>query len=185
MLSLDRLLSALALAALALGCAPEKPPRWVEGGAPLVLPAARWNRGGNDPVEIRPDGKVLEGGSLLFVVDRVGRVVDDHYDPVAVLLPDGRLAGADNVFLGQLGVTNASAPSGGQAWLTVMPNGEVIFFDSDGERSSGGVWTGCDGPAHRACTLATHLVVLRSFMRRPAPGVSVGVGVGVGMGVGY
>ena len=182
MRSLRSLSGSLAFLLVALGCAPEKPARWVEGGTPLVLPAAHWNRGGNDAVEIRADGKVLEAGDLVFVVDRVGRVVDDHYDPVAVLLPDGRLAGTDDAMLGQIGITNASPPSAGQAWLTVMPNGEVIFFDSDGERSYGGVWTGCDGPAHRACTLVTHLMVLRSYLRRPAPGVSVGVGVGVGVG---
>jgi hypothetical protein len=178
-------LGSFALGALALGCAPEKPPRWVEGGAPLALPAARWNRGGNDPVEIRPDGKVFEGGSLLFVVDRVGRVVDDRYDPVAVLLPDGRLAGSDATFLGQIGATNASPPSSGQAWLAVIPNGEVIFFDADGERSTGGVWAGCDGPVHRTCTLVTHLVVLRNYLQQARSGVSVGVGVGMGVGVGY
>jgi hypothetical protein len=182
--SLDWLFAAVFAGMSALGCAPDQPPRWAEGGTPLVLAPARWNRGGNDPIELRPDGKVLEDGRLIFMVDRVGRVVDDHYDAVAVLLPDGRLAGTDNTFLGQIGVTNASPPEAGQAWLTVMPNGQVIFFDSDGERSSGGAWAGCEGPVHRTCTLVTHLVVLKSYLRRPQSGVGVGMGVGVGVGAG-
>jgi len=168
------------LALSVLGCAPTVPARWVEGGAPLALPAARWNRGESDPIEVRPDGKVYEGGSLAFVIDRVGRVADDHFEPVAVLLPDGRLAGTDDHFLGQVGVSNASPPQSGQAWLAVVPNGQVIYFDDDGTRANGGVWTGCEGPAHRTCTLVTHLLALRSMMQRAQPAVTVGVGVGVG-----
>ncbi|HEV8548480.1 MAG TPA: hypothetical protein VGQ57_05610, partial [Polyangiaceae bacterium] len=140
------------LAVLALGCAPSVPARWVEGGSPLVLSAARWSRGDADPVEVRPDGKVYEGGDLIFLIDRVGRVTDDRYDPVAVLLPDGRLAGTDETFLGQVGVTNASPPFSGQAWLAVVPNGQVLYFSDEGERASGGVWAGCEGPPHRTCT---------------------------------
>ncbi len=168
------------LVCLALGCAPSLPPRWAEGGAALVLPAAHWKRGSDDPVEIRADGKVYEGGSLVFVIDRVGRAADDHFEPVAVLLPDGRVAGTDEQFLGQVGISNASPPHVGQAWLAVLPNGQVVYFADDGERSNGGVWAGCNGPAHRTCTFVTHLFALRSSMRRAQSGVSVGVGVGVG-----
>jgi hypothetical protein len=168
------------IACLALGCSPTAPARWAEGGSPLLLPAARWDRGNNDPIEIQADGKVLEAGSLVFVLDRVGRVADDRYDPVAVLLPDGRLAGTDNQFLGQVGITNASPPFAGQAWLSVLPNGQVVYYSEDGERSLGGVWRGCEGAAHRACTLVSHLVVLRNYLRRVQSSVSVGVGVGVG-----
>ena len=163
-----------------LGCAPSVPPRWAEGGAQLVLPTARWNRGDNDPIEVRPDGKVYEDGSLLFVVDRVGRVADDHFEPVAVLLPDGRLAGTDDHFLGQVGISNASPPHSGEAWLAVVPNGQVIYFDDDGTRGAGGLWTGCEGPAHRTCTLITHLIALKSYFQRAQSNVSVGVGVGIG-----
>lgn len=168
------------IAGLALGCAPSAPPRWAEGGAQLVIPTARWNRGDNDPIDVRPDGKVYEAGSLLFVVDRVGRVADDHFEPVAVLLPDGRLAGTDDHFLGQVGISNASPPHSGEAWLTVGPNGQVVYFDDDGTRGAGGLWTGCEGPAHRTCTLITHLTALRSYFQRAQSGVSVGVGVGIG-----
>jgi hypothetical protein len=177
--SIASLASALALA---LGCAPSAPPRWAEGGAPLLIPAAHWERGDADAIDVKPDGDVLEGGRLLFKLDRVGRAVDDDYEPVALLLPDGAVAGADSAPLGQVGVTNASPPFAQTAWLTVMPNGQVVFYDQDGTRSSGGQWTGCDGPALRTCTYVTHLVVLRNYLRRDG---NVYVGVGVGVGVGY
>jgi len=133
---------------------------------------------------VRPDGQVLEGGSLLFVIDRVGRVVDSDYEPVAMLWPDGRVVGTDDRLLGQVGVSNASPPGSRTAWLSVSPNGQVVYVDADGTRSAGGVWTGCDGPALRTCTYVTHLIALRSYVRRES-GVAVGVGIGVGVGVGY
>jgi hypothetical protein len=145
-----------------------------------VLPSARWERADGDVLEIRPDGQVLEGGDLLFVVDRVGRVVDDEYEPLALLFPDGRLAGSEDRALGHIGIANAAPPDRHQAWLTVAPDGSVIYYDEDGERQSGGRWTGCGGAAQRTCTLVTHLIAVRSYARRSAPGVSVGVGIGVG-----
>jgi hypothetical protein len=164
-----------------LGCAPSQPPRWAQGGAALAIPSAHWSRGDNDGIEIRPNGEVLEGGSLLFKLDSVGRVVDEDYEPVAVLLPDGRVAGTDDRFLGQVGMSNASPPDRGAAWLSVDANdGHVTNFAEDGERSFGGQWTGCKGPSLRACTLVTHLVALRNYARRQQSGVSVGVGIGIG-----
>ena len=168
------------LALVALSCTPSKPPRWVEGGAQLVIPAARWDRPGEDPVEIQPNGRVLEDGDLVFVVDRVGRVVDEDYEPVAMLLPDGHVGGTDEQSLGQVGITNASPPDRMVAWLGVRPDGSVIFYDDDGEQFSRGKWYGCNGPALRTCTLVTHMLTLRDFVRRSEGGVSVGVGVGVG-----
>jgi len=168
--------------AAAFGCAPSTPPRWAEGGAPLLIPAAHWDRGDADAIDVKPDGDVLEGGRLIFKLDRVGRAVDEDYEPVALLLPDGRVAGPDNYFLGQVGVTNASPPFAGSAWLSVLPNGQVVFYDQDGARASGGQWAGCSGAALRTCTYVTHLVVLRNYSRRDG---NVSVGVGVGVGVGY
>jgi hypothetical protein len=171
-----------ALFALALlGCAPSVPPNWAQGGAPLLIPNAHWDRGSADAIDVRADGDVLEGGRLLFKIDRVGRAVDSDYEPVSLLLPDGRVAGPDDYLLGQVGVTNASPPYSGVAWLSVAPDGQVVFYDQDGTRSSGGRWAGCNGPALRTCTYVTHLVVLRSYVRNdPNVGMSVGVGVGVG-----
>jgi hypothetical protein len=171
---------ALLLALLAAGCAPGKPPRWEQGGAPLVIPTARWDRPGEDPVEVRANGQVIEDGDLVYVIDRVGRVVDDDYEAVALLLPDGHLAGPDGYPLGQIGITNASPPDRFAAWLSVRPDGSVVYFDDDGTQVSRGKWHGCTGPALRTCTLVTQIITLRDFVRRSEGGVSVGIGVGVG-----
>lgn len=133
-------------------------------------------------MELRPDGRVLLDGDLLFVIDRVGRVTDDEYEPFAVLQPDGQLVGTNDTSLGRLGVTNASPPGVVEAWLAVMPDGGVVYFDSDGQRTAGGVWRGCDGPVLRSCTLVTQLLAIRNYR---APRVGMGVGVGVGVGVGF
>jgi len=125
------------------------------------------------------NGQVLEGGKLVFVIDRVGRVADSDYDPFAILLPDGRLVGTDNQYLGQLGVTNAAPPWSEQAWLSVLPDGKTIGFSPDGERATLGVWQGCAGPALRSCTLVTHLLTLRHHGGGPSSPVRFGVGVGV------
>jgi len=172
---LKGLLIGLGLAALA--CAPSPPPRWVEGGAKLYLPTARWLRDG-DVVEIQPTGEVLEDGDVIFVLDRVGRVVDDDREPVALLLPSGALAGTDAHDLGQIGQTNASPPFRSFAWLQLRSDGTVVRFDADGERSADGHWEGCRGAALRTCTLVTHLIALRDYGRRPSTSVGVGIGVG-------
>ncbi len=171
----------LACTLLGLGCRPSEPPRWAEGGAPLALAAARWDRGDAPDVQLYPDGRVLVDGDLTFVIDRVGRVTDDDYDPFAVLLPDGQLVGVDNTPLGRIGVTNASPPGALEAWLAVTPDGRVTYFDADGQRSAGGVWRGCKGPTLRACTLVTQLLAIEHY-RAPRGGVGIGIGVGVGVG---
>ena len=165
------------------GCAPSQPPHWAEGGAPLALGEARWEREGG-AVELRPDGRVLIDGDLTFVVDSSGRVTDDDHESYALLLPDGQLVGNDDVSLGRIGVSNASAPGAVEAWLSVAPDGNVTYFDTDGERSLGGVWSGCHGPVLRTCTLVTQLVAIASY-RAARSGIGIGVGVGVGVGVGF
>lgn len=170
------------LFALLAGCAPTEPPRWAQGGAPLVLPTARWQRGGDDDIELKPNGHVIEDGDLLFVIDRAGRVFDEDFEPIALLMPDGHVAGTDNYLLGRVGVSNASPPDRNTAWLAVLPDGNVLYFDEDGERHSGGKWLGCTGPGQRTCTFITHMVAIRDYVRRAESGVSVGVGVGVGVG---
>jgi hypothetical protein len=145
-----------------------------------VLADARWDRGSDDVIEIKANGQVLEDGDLLYVIDRVGRVTDEDYEPVAVLLPDGHLAGPENRLLGRIGIANAAPPDGAAAWLAILPNGQVVYFDDEGERSNGGVWYGCRGPQQRTCTLVTHLLALRNYSSRQNGGVSVGVGIGVG-----
>jgi hypothetical protein len=170
----------LALGVGALACTPKPPPRWAEGGAPLLIAPAVWHRG-DDTVEIRENGQVLEDGDLVFVLDRVGRVVDEDYEPAALLFQDGQIVGTDNRDFGRIGLTNASPPGQGTAWLALMPNGAVIVYDSDGDKKSWGNWKGCQGLVQRTCTLATHLLALRNYSNRSRSGVGFGVGVGVGI----
>ncbi|MBN1612807.1 MAG: hypothetical protein JW940_39660 [Polyangiaceae bacterium] len=158
-------------------CAPQTPPHWAQGGAPLVIAAARWDLG-DETVQILPNGQVVRDGDVLFAVDRVGRVVDEDNDPVALLLPDGRLAGSDGM-LGHVGLNNASPPGASTAWLSLLPNGQVLFFDRDGDREPQGVWRGCQGPVRRTCTLVTHVLALQRESRRSS-GPAIGVGLGVG-----
>jgi hypothetical protein len=159
------------------GCAPQTPPHWAEGGAPLAIAAARWELG-DETVDILPNGQVVRDGEVLFAIDRVGRIVDDENDPVALLLPDGRLAGTDGM-LGRVGVNNASPPGATMAWLSLLPQGQVLFFDREGDREPRGVWQGCQGPVRRTCTLVTHVLALeREYRRSSGPAIGVGIGVG-------
>ncbi|GMV16855.1 MAG: hypothetical protein HS104_03695 [Polyangiaceae bacterium] len=167
----------LLLAVSAFGCSANPPPRWQEGGAPIVIAPARWDRPDDDSIQIHADGKVTEDGDLLFVLDRAGRVVDKDYEPVAILMPDGHVGGPDNVLLGRVGHANAAPPGSAAAWLAVMPNGQVVRFDDEGDRHDAGVWYGCEGPQKRTCTLVTHVLWVRNYMRNSRGGVSVGVGV--------
>lgn len=169
-------LSTLTAAAVLFACQPSPPPSWQPGGAPLVLPNAVWQRD-DDRIEVRSNGDVLEDGDLLYKLDRVGRVVDDDYAPVALLLRDGTLAGTDDQHLGRIGVHNAAPPGGRVAWLTVAEDGTVVFYGPDGDRDPAGRWSGCAGPGQRACTLVTHLVRLRAWRRRPRMTFGVGAGV--------
>jgi len=178
---LAQALAAAACAVVFMGCAPNPPPRWVEGGAPLVIGAARWDREDEDSIEITATGEVLEDGDPVFLVDRAGRVVDDDREPVAILLPDGHVAGPDNVLLGRVGHNNAAPPGSAAAWLTILPNGQAVVFDSDGEREADGVWRGCDGPKRRTCTLVMHMLRMRYYRDHRGGGVTFGVGVGVGL----
>ena len=165
-----------------VGCAPSVPPRWAEGGAPLVVGPAHWERPDEDAIDIQPDGRVLEGGHLRFVVDRVGRVSDDDYDAFAVLLPDGHVVGTDDRVLGYVGSSNATPPYSDHAWLSLQRDGRVVLYEPNGDRSDHGKWSGCDGPVRRTCTLVTQVLLLRNYRPVPQSGVSFGVGVGFGVG---
>ncbi len=179
----SRVKTAVAALLLLASCAPNEPPSWPQGGAHLALADARWDRAdGSSSVELRANGEVLDDGSLLFILDRVGRIVDPDYDPAGILLPDGLVRGTNNHPLGRVGVTNAAPPWSGTAWLSVQPDGSVTFFSEDGDREPGGRFYGCHGPILRTCTLVAHLVTMRRARpaERRAP-VQFGVGMGVGM----
>lgn len=172
-----KLLAALPIVLLAAACAPKPPVHWESGGAPLILPNARWDRGDDDVIEIRSDGKVYEDGDLILVVDRAGRIVDEDYEPIALLLADGHVAGTDNRLLGRVGQANAAPPGSASAWLAILPNGQALAFDEEGERENAGVWQGCQGPALRTCTYVMHVIRVQQYINRPRTGVGVGVGV--------
>ena len=173
---------AVPLALLLGACSASPPPRWAEGGARLVVGNATWKTGEGEVVQLMADGKVIADGDQVFTVDAAGRVYDTDNDPAAIVLPDGNVAGTDDTHLGRIGITNAAPPGRGPAWLSVQPNGEVIHFDPDGQRSSDGVWQGCTGPLMRTCTLVSHLYTLHRVAQATRGGVGVGIGVGVGVG---
>lgn len=164
----------------ATACTSPPPPHWADGGAPLVLGPATWHRADDATIQIDGQGQVLEGGTLRFVIDRAGRIVDEDASAIAILLPAGELVGPSNRYLGHIGVANAAPPHRDLAWLAVLPDGKVQYFDEDGDRSEDGLWQGCEGSRHRTCTLVTHLVALRRYRGGP-PRLGVGVGVGVGV----
>lgn len=168
----------LATLALLTGCSATPPPRWQEGGAPLLIAPARWDRSDGDTVEIKPNGQVLENGDPVLFIDRAGRVTDNDYEPVAILLPDGYVAGTDNRLLGRVGVTNAAPPGSATAWLAILPNGQVVKYNEDGDRENAGVWRGCRGAQMRTCTLVTHILLVQSYVNHPNPSVGVGIGIG-------
>lgn len=166
------------MAAGVTACVPDPPARWAQGGAPVVIPEARFDRGRGDPIEIHADGTVAEDGDLLFKLDRAGRVFDEDNEPIALLNSDGSISGPDNVYMGRVGMHNASPPWSGTAWLRVRTDGKVALYDSDGEAQYGGKWTGCAPPATRACTLVTHLLALAAARHRES---DVQIGIGIGM----
>lgn len=141
-----------------------------------MLGPASWSRPDDPTIQLDAQGRVFEGGTLRFVIDRAGRIVDDDDGAVALLFPAGELVGPSNQYLGHIGVANAAPPHRDVAWLAVLPDGKVRYFDDEGDRSEDGHWLGCEGARHRTCTLVTHLIALRRF-RGGGPRIGVGVGV--------
>lgn len=168
--------------ALAMGCSATPPPNWAQGGAAVEIPRARWARG-DLTVDVMSDGRVLLNGEHELTIDRAGRVFDPEAEPIALLEPDGRVIGADEMHLGVVGSDHASLPGHATAWLSVLPTGEVVRYDEDGERYGFGVWTGCtEAPrARQVCTLISHLLGMRTRAAERPSGVTIGVGVGVGV----
>jgi hypothetical protein len=164
------------LALLVAGCSTPPPPRWAEGGARLVVANAMWTTGEGTIVQMAPDGKVIADGD--HVPSTRPGVYDKDNEPAIVSGQQRRRP--DNVHLRRIGMANAAPPGGGAAWLSLLPNGQVMHFDPDGQRSSDGAWRGCAGPVLRTCTLVTHLYTLERISRASGGGVVVGVGVGVG-----
>jgi hypothetical protein len=174
--------SLLALTGLALGaCAPGAPANWARGGAMLDVPRARWVVG-SAIVELYPDGRIMMNDEQQMTVDRGGRVFDPAHEPIALLEPDGRVIGPGDKSLGNVGIMHASRADEANAWLSVMPTGEVMQYGTYGERTTLGVWIGCNQSyaAHQTCTLVSHLlgpkIISAQNSQRYLPGYGYGPG---------
>jgi len=177
-----RLLSCCLLP-VAVACTPTPPPFWAQGGAPLDLIDAVWERNSGEPVTVSTDGRVERDGDLLFQFDAAGRVFDEDNEPIAVLGPDGHLVGTGDEYLGRIGLRNASPPWSRVAWLRVADDGALMLFNDDGRPVFGGEWRGCKAHGVRSCTLVSHVLLLDAVKRElsgaPYYPVTFGVGVGV------
>lgn len=171
---------------LVVGCSTQPPAKWAEGGAPLVMTQATWERPYAPVVELLSDGRVFVGGDLFWTVDGAGRVVDSEGKPVAMLEQDGSVEGLDHKHLGGVDLNSAAPPGSEYAWLTMDQQGVVTRYDSEGTAFLAGIWRGCDGPAQQTCMLISHLLSFSTQwqQRESNVGVSVGVGIGVGIGIG-
>jgi hypothetical protein len=165
-----------------LACGANPPVHWNEGGATLLLPEANWARNDEGDIRLRRDGRVLVDGDLWLTLDSAGRVFDADREPLALLETNGHLAGNEQEHLGRIGLHNASPPWTNVAWLRVARDGTVVAFGSDAEPVHLGTWRGCNGPAVRACTLVSHLVLLDSLRGygppMPPPTMQPGIGLG-------
>ena len=145
-----------------VGCARTPPANWARGGALLEIPRARWVVA-TSVVEVFPDGRVLLNQTQEMSVDRGGRVWDTNNDPVALLEPTGQVMGPGDKLLGNVGLLHASRGDEPNAWLSVLPTGEVVQYGDDGSRSSLGVWVGCSQTyrSHQTCTYLSHILAPR------------------------
>lgn len=159
-----------------MACSATPPAHWAQGGMPIALGQAYWERD-SDLIEILPDGTITENGKERLLIDQVGRVYYKNGDPYALLLPNGHLVGEDNIGMGEVGPVSASFPGSAFAWMAIDPAGQLIRYDQDGNEYHDGKWSGCQGPMSRTCMLVSHVIALGEWQRRPRVGVGVGVGV--------
>lgn len=173
-----------ALSVASGACASAPPTGWAHGGSPLDLPRARWIVG-EQVVDVASDGSVLYGGERVLRIDAAGRVSNDEGEPLALLLPDGRLVGEDDKDLGVVGAGRAARAGEETAWVGLAPTGEVFRYDEEGGMHPFGAWVGCavSPRAMQVCTLVTHLLTDQLAARQAAYGSGVGFGFGVGIGV--
>lgn len=144
------------------GCSASPPANWARGGAVLDIPRARWVVA-TSVIDVFPDGRVLINDNQQMTVDRGGRAWDTNNDPVALLEPSGLVTGPGDKRLGTVGLLHASRGDETNAWLSVLPSGEVVQYADDGTRSPLGVWVGCNQSyqSHQTCTYLSHLIAPR------------------------
>ena len=158
---MNRFVFAAAIPLALCACTTTPPSKWVEGGARLAFPRARWVVG-DTAIDVVPNGAVFANSEIILKIDGSGRVTDQNNAPVALLQADGKLVGNGDELLGNVGIVNASLPDEDRAWITVLPTGEVLRYMEDGERLNFGAWLGCGAPqVHLTCTLITHLLGMR------------------------
>jgi hypothetical protein len=159
---MNRLLPIAASSLMLTACAATPPSKWADGGAKLDLPRARWALV-ESAVDVLPNGSVFVNSEHVLTIDRAGRITNADKEPVALLMGDGRLLGPDDAPLGSVGSLHASLPDEQNAWISVMPTGEVIRYLEDGERLNFGAWLGCNHSprAQLACTLVSHILGMR------------------------
>lgn len=135
---------------------------WQTGGAPLWVPRATWMTG-TATVDLLPDGKVFVNGTETFGIDAAGRVFDKDGDAIGLLSPDGRLVGANQEILGQVGPVSAAPPGTTHATFAIAPTGEVRQYEDNGDSTTRGVWSGCGLYAQslQACMLVTYMVMTK------------------------
>lgn len=191
---MTRIVLSIALVWLVSACAPTPPSQWAQGGARLEIPRARWSLV-ESAVDIVPDGSVFVNAEHVLTVDRAGRIVNRDRQPIALLLADGTVVGPNDTALGTAGTMNAALPGEPNAWISVMPTGEVVRYFEDGERQSFGAWMGChlSPRTQLTCTLLTHIVGMRikeeqdrlRTMYRGMSGGMMPIPTGLGFGSGW
>ena len=151
-----------------IACASTPPPRDVATPR-LTLGQAAWDPLVGERIEIRPNGNIYEGDKLVLMIDAEGRVFNAWGRPLAQISEDGYVFGPDELNFGQVGPQHASFDNG-HVWFSIARDGQVTFMGTDGKRTPGGVWHGCDGPMLPTCTAVTHALALRAYLRRPSSG---------------
>jgi hypothetical protein len=91
----------------------------------------------------------------------------------------------DNELLGMVGAAHAAMPGKAHAWLSILPQGNVIKHEPGGDVSVGG-WLGCSTSAfaQQACLLVSYVLYFEDEGERTGervPAVTMGIGVGVGV----
>jgi hypothetical protein len=139
-------------------CASGPSPRWQQGGAPIQVDSAYFSRS-QSTIELRPSGEVIEDATLLFRVDRAGRVSEADGRPVAVLREDGWLVSEDDTVIGWIGPGRSLQADRRTESVRVLPTGDAWISGH-----AAGRWDYCAGAMLRTCTLITHVIAAREYV---------------------